>query len=269
MKLKENEVYSISDMAAFLGISPKSFSAHRQRYLEELKNYIDYSLIMNSSGRRIKGIKVLTIYCDEVNYKLYKSDFINWLSNNDVFELTAEDGYSNLTIITNYYCNLKGIPYNGPHYIEVEDIGMSFDNKRIVKQTKKVPNPEFKIWHYLYQLSRRYFSGKNESRIKDYVDMCSGEFRPIYIKKMTEAEKQKYNKIAYEVYGNQAANFAETTEAVEDMNVSNMSAEEMRKEILNLRSIRDMTDKDKRRIFYARLAEAGLLKYKGYKRKDS
>lgn len=265
MNLEKDKILTRSELADFFGVKPQTITKAKEKYLEDLKDYCDYELLETKTGK-FKGVKILYVHCDTY-YKSYKKDFLDWLENNDVFALTGEDGLSNIAVVTNHYCHLNGIPYEGPHYILEDFEGRTNDGKRAMKERQKIPNYEFKQWHYLYRLARQFFSGNGEFHTKEYELMCSNVFQPIYLNKMTEEKRQKYNQIVFEIYGNQTENFVETTQSIEEIDTKDMSADEMRKEILSLRSMRDMTDQEKRQKFIMRLAEEGVIKFKGYMRR--
>lgn len=225
MILEENMVLTRAELAEFFCIQPQTITRAKEKYLEELKEYCDYELSLTPKGN-FRSVTVKKVYCDTY-YRTYKKDFINWLNNNDVFALTGEDGFSNLAVITNYYCKENKIPYDGPHYVYVDFEGHTDDGKRKLKETKKVPNLEYRVWHYLYRLAGKYYEGSDD-RVKDWVDMCAAEIHPSYVRIMTKEDKEKYNEIAFKIFGNQSGNFADAVIAIEEMDVQDMTSAELR-----------------------------------------
>ena len=115
MILKRNENYTLKELAEFFEITHSTIKNAKEKKLEELKDYVDYEIVSGETGR-FKYVHITNVYCDTY-MKSYKKPFVEWLEAADRFEETGEDGISNTTVITNYYCKINGLKYDGPHYM--------------------------------------------------------------------------------------------------------------------------------------------------------
>lgn len=115
MLLERNKNYTLKDLADFFKVSYAAMRKDKEKKLEELKDYADYELI-TTEKERFKCVHITYVYCDTY-MKSYKKPFVEWLEAADRFEETGEDGISNTTVITNYYCKINGLKYDGPHYM--------------------------------------------------------------------------------------------------------------------------------------------------------
>lgn len=191
MKL-ENKVYTQKELAKWFNIKDNSFRHVKDKKLEELKEYADFETITTKTGR-LKGIQITNIYCP-IYYKGYKEDFLSYLSNPNEWESTLDQGYGNISIIVNYYCELKGIPYKDlglrSNFIKID--GISLDNKYKISEIKNVRNSEnYKQWYYLYDIAKRFFSEKEWIDSKDKVICRTNSYYPISLKVDTKEMKEK------------------------------------------------------------------------------
>ena len=115
MILERNKNYTLKKLAEFFEVTHSTIKSLKEKKLEELKDYADYE-VMTTEGGRFKCVHITNVYCDTY-MKSYKKPFVEWLEAADRFEETGEDGISNTTVITNYYCKINGLKYDGPHYM--------------------------------------------------------------------------------------------------------------------------------------------------------
>lgn len=192
MKELELKTYTQKELAEWFGITYSSFRHVLNRKLEELKEYAEYDIINSKTGR-LKGIQITSIYCP-IYYKSYKDDFISFLLKPENWKCTLDNGYGNISIIVNYYCELKGIPYknSGLRNIYMKIDGISFDKKYKISEVKLVRNSEnYKLWYYLYDTARRFFSEHKWIDSEDKVLCRTDSYHPISLKVSTEEAKEK------------------------------------------------------------------------------
>ena len=265
MLLERNKNYTLKDLAEFFEITHATMRKIKNKKLEELKDYADYEIIMSEAGR-FKYAHITNVYCDTY-MKSYKKPFVEWLEAADRFEETGEDGISNTTVITNYYCKINGLKYDGPHYMWVEDEGISLDGKRKVHGNRKIPNPQYKLWHYLHRIARDFYRDPDNKNIQ-WVDCSTGEWNPTHLTKTTEAMQLKrdriYNKYFGKIHGADVAEIADYVSEITDT----MDPMQIKHEMEQLDAIKQMSDKSKRAAAAEECRIEEILKRKGRNQKE-
>ena len=262
MVLEENIKYGRTELSEWFEIAPATFSRAKEKRLEELKDYGEFEVFYTKTGN-FSYLIFSKVYCNTY-MKSYKKPFLKSLEEDDLWNKTGENGISNAAVVTNYYCSRHKIPYNGPHYIWIDDEGRSLDGKRKVVQSKKVPNPDFKIWHYLYNIARAYYKKENEGNDKIfYYDMSADSWNPITLK-LTTPEMLATRESIYKKYFGAASNneLIEVVDLIENTEEENISKEELKQ----LKGIARLSDKQKREAATKEIIEAAVLKKDGIKR---
>lgn len=261
MILEKDVKYDRPKLAEWFGITPESFSRTRIKRLEELKDYGEFEVFYTKTGN-FSYLIFSKVHCDTY-MKSYKKPFLKSLEEDDLWNKTGENGISNAAVVTNYYCSKHKIPYNGPHYIWIDDEGRSLDGKRKVVQSKKVPNPDFKIWHYLHRIAKAYYRENCENVDKIYYDMSADSWNPITLK-LTTPEMLATRESIYKKYFGAASNneLIEVVDLIENTEEENISKEELKQ----LKGIARLSDKQKREAATKEIIEAAVLKKDGIKR---
>lgn len=194
--LLEEKNYTLAELSKWFQISSKNLSHYKDKRFRELKQYTDFEVIY-TQARRVSSINVTKV--KEPNYGVLdlKKQFLEWLPRNISNVATNTEEFGRVLfwpLIINCYCKEYNIPYDGAHYLWVEDEGTSHDNKRKVYGKRKIPNPEYKKWHYLFNLAKQWGS-KNNIHLEDYgIDCCVDSFNPTSMRLTTEEDRKKEKK---------------------------------------------------------------------------
>lgn len=261
MILEENKQYNLQEISAWFDITRETFRKNKQKKLEELKLYADYELVESKKGY-FRYIEVHKVYCDTY-YKQEGHKMRQWLESGDRWDETADHGVSSATIVTNYYCKLNNLPYDGQHYEWVEVIGKTENGKETVKQNKRKPSDQFKLWHYLYRIVKNFYALKN-NREDDYrYDLSTDEWNPTRARLSTEEDKKLRDEISAKYYGN---GFFEDAQELVDF-ISEADEEEIkRSKLQEFIFVSKLSNKERRMNIAYEQKEAGVLKRDGIKR---
>lgn len=253
--------YNRQELAEWFGISPTTFTHSKDKKLEELEEYGDFEIFNTKTGK-FSYVIFSYVHCDTY-YRSYRDEFLKSLKNDNLWEKTGEDNISNCTVVTNYYCHEHKLPYDGPHFVWYDDIGTSDDGKRKIVQRKKKPNSEFKLWHYLYNLARRYYYNEKLLDSKIEYDMSAGAYNPIYLRKTTEEMKNLRDSIYGKYFGeSHSGDWFKLNDLMEESEGDMISKSEIRK----IESIAKMSDKEKLAAAKSELLKAEVLERNGVKK---
>lgn len=260
----EVKKYKVKELAEWFNISSKYFSTTKVKRLEELSQYADFKVKYTPTGR-ISYIDVTNVKVPIYGALTLKQKFLDWLPDGltEVGTLAIDFEYIlSWPLLVNYYCDRNNIKYNGPHYMMVEDEGISNDNKRKVKGQRKVPNPEFKEWHYLYNIARRWGAENNISLEDIGIDCCADSFNPTCLRITTEEDLKKREQVYEKWFGTinhqDVFDLVDYIDEYEDCYIP-------RDELMQLKLCQRLTDKEKRLAAAKECAELGVLRRKGYR----
>lgn len=260
----EVKKYKVKEMAEWFGISSKYFSTTKEKRLEELNQYADFEVKYTPTGR-ISCINVTNVKVPIYGALSLKQQFLEWLPKNIIEESMwfVDYGYV-LTwpLLVNCYCSQHNIKYNGPHYILVEDEGTSTDGKRKVKGQRRIPNPEFKEWHYLYNIAKKWGIEHNFSLEDIGLDCCADSFNPTYLRLTTEEDLEKREQIYKKWFGTvshqEVFDLVDYIDEYEDCCIP-------KDELMQLKLCQRLSDKEKRLAAAKECAELGVLRRKGFR----
>lgn len=259
----ESKKYTCKELASWFGISSNNFSKNRHKRLEELNQYADYEIKYTPTGR-ISYIKIIEVKVPIYGGVNLKKEFLDWIPNGITEVATWAADFEHVLswpLLINYYCKEHKIKYDGPHYILVEDEGISIDSKRKIKGQRKIPNPEFKEWHYLYNLAKRW-GGANNISLEDWgIDCCVDSFNPTSMRITTEEDLERREQVYKKWFGTiphqEVLDFVDYIDEYEDCYIP-------RDELMQLKLCQRLTDKEKRLAAAKECAELGILRRKGY-----
>lgn len=260
----ENKKYTCKELAEWFEISPNNFSKNKKKRLEELSQYADFKIGYTPKGR-ISFIEITNVKVPIYGTLDMKKQFLLWVPNGltEVATWAIDFGYVlSWPLVVNYYCDKHNIKYDGPHYILIEDEGISIDNKRKVKGQRKIPNPEFKEWHYLYNVARRW-GADNNIYLEDLgIDCCADSFNPTSLRITTEEDLEKREQIYKKWFGvihhQEVFDFVDYIDEYEDCYIP-------KDELMQLKLCQRLSDKEKRLAAAKECAELGVLRRKGYR----
>lgn len=256
--------YKVKELAEWFNISSKYFSTTKVKRLEELSQYADFKVKYTPTGR-ISYIDVTNVKVPIYGALTLKQKFLEWLPANitEVAMWFVDLEYVlSWPLLINYYCKENGIKYNGPHYILVEDEGTSSDGKRKIKGQRRIPNPEFKEWHYLYNIAKKWGIANNISLEDVGIDCCADSFNPTYLRLTTEEDLEKREQVYKKWFGTvrqqDVMDLVDYIDEYEDYCIP-------KDELMQLKLCQRLSDKEKRLAAAKECAELGVLRRKGYR----
>ena len=270
----EEKKYSLTEIAQWFGISKQCLNKTKEKRFEELKDYADFVICYKPSGR-FSYIDVSAVKEPVYGVLNLKKNFLDWLPNGIIEVSTyAEDSGGKILswpTVVNYYCKKNNIEYDGPHYLlEYADrvrvaIRDEEDEEFIGEVYKggyrKVVNQEYKEWHYLYRLARKW-GMENKVRLEDIgLDCCADSFNPTYLRVATKEDKEIREKIYEKWFGKrtneEVLSVIDYISEYEDVYIS-------KDELMQLKLCQLLTDKERRMAAAKECASQGVLKRKGY-----
>lgn len=267
MELKIGK-YTQKELAEWFNISYNSFRVSRDKKFEELKDYADFEIEYSDTKKRIKCIHIKEVYYNTY-YKSYKKELIDFIEDQSQWEKILDDGYSNIEILVNYFCYIKGLKYNGNvfHYQMVEVSAITEDTKEKVTQEKRKRNKEeYKLWFYLYDVARKYFYNKHKLDYSSKEGCSVDSYFPLKLKRDTEEMKAEKARIYEKYFGTKY--YGEENFEVYDIIISgedeNKTAKDLKEELKQTKMILRLSDKEKREAYYKELMEKGLYPTTGY-----
>lgn len=258
----EEKTYRMKELAEWFEIQPKTFSDRKQEKLEELSQYAEFQVNYSQTGR------ILSIEITKVKEPVYgvlslKNQFLKWLPANlhNIAEETEEWGsIISWPLVVNCYCQENNIDYDGAHYVWVSDAGRSDDGKRKVMGYHRVPNSDFKIWHYLLHLAKAW-GQKNHIALEDYgIDCCADSFNPTHLRLTTEEDKEVREKIYSKWFGIKHQEVLDLVDYIEYYDDDYINKEDL----MQLKLCQRLSDKEKRKAAAEECVQAGVLRRKGY-----
>ena len=260
--LLQNKKYTPKELAEWFEIHPKTFSRTREKRLEELSQYADYEVLYGKSGRII-SIQITNVKESVYGVLSLKKQFLNWIPKGikEVALWTINfDFVLSWPLIANWYCKNNNIPYEGPHYVLVSDEGTSYDSKRKVEGKRKVPNPEYKQWHYIYNLAKRW-GAKNNVSLEDWgIDCCADSFNPTSLRLTTPEDLEKREEVYKKWFGIKHQEVLDLVDYIDEYEDCYIPKDEL----LQLKLCQRLTDKEKRIAAAQECAKLGVLRRKGY-----
>lgn len=260
----EVKKYKVKELAEWFNISSKYFSTTKTKRLEELSHYADFEVKYTPTGR-ISYIEITDVKVPIYGALNLKQQFLNWLPGGLIEVATWAIDFEYVLswpLLVNYYCREHEIKYNGPHYIMVEDEGISIDNKRKIKGQRKVPNPEYKEWHYLYNVAKKWGIANNISLEDVGIDCCVDSFNPTSMRITTDEDLEKREQVYKKWFGTirhqEVLDFVDYIDEYEDCYIP-------KDELMQLKLCQRLSDKEKRLAAAKECAELGILRRKGYR----
>lgn len=259
----EVKKYKVKELAEWFDISAKYFSTTKAKRLEELSQYADFEVNYTPTGR-ISCIEITNVKVPIYGALSLKQQFLDWIPGGilEVATWAADFGYVlSWPLLVNYYCKENNIRYNGPHYILVDDEGISNDNKRKVKGQRRIPNPDFKEWHYLYNLARGW-SITNDISLEDWgIDCCADSFNPTTLRITTDKDLEKREQIYKKWFGTiKHQDVIDLVDYIDEYGDCYIP----RDELMQLKLCQHLSDKEKRIAAAQECAKLGVLRRKGY-----
>ena len=266
-ELVENSILNRVELCDWFGIKPMSFSCDKQTKLEELKDFCDYELI-ETKGGNFKGVHILKVYvpvyCRKMNP--LKKKFLDWIENGGLKEAAFQTEYKTYSYVeaVNYFCHKNNIPYDGAHYqVSIED-GRNTEGNKIFEGSRKVTNKEYKEWHYLYRILKKY-QMDNDLKCGPSVSCCAKGFNPIVLRLETPEDRELQNKIYQKYFGKLSyEDVCELVDQVTAMVDRGEITEQDKDFMIENQLMRTMSSKQKRQMAAKECAEIGVLRRKGY-----
>lgn len=258
----ENKKYKLKEIAEWFNMSANNFSKQKDRCLAELKCYAEFEVKYTPSGR-VSYIDVTRVLVPIYEKPVSKQQFLDWLPTGikKVATWAAETQYVlSWPLLVNYYCKENNIPYDGPHYILEKDEGVSYDSKRKVEGNRKIPNPDFSEWHYLYNLVRRWSAQHNISLEDWSIDCCADSFNPTSLRISTKEDLKKREQIYKKWFGVRQQEVLDLVDYIDEYADCYIPKDEL----MQLRICQRLSDRAKRIAAAKECAESGVLKRKGY-----
>lgn len=260
--LLEEKTYNIKQLAEWFEIKPGRFYHTKEEKLQELSDYAEFQVKYSQTGR------ILSIEITKVKEPVYgvlslKNQFLKWLPANihNIAEETEEWGsIISWPLVVNCYCQENNIDYDGAHYVWVSDAGRSDDGKRKVEGCRRVPNADFKAWHYLLHLAKAW-GQKNHITLEDYgIDCCADSFNPTHLRLTTEQDKETREKIYSKWFGIKHQEVLDLVDYIEYYDDDYIDKEDL----MQLKLCQRLSDKEKRQAAAEECVQAGVLRRKGY-----
>ena len=270
-ELQEGAILTREELCDWFGIKPKSFSSVKQIKLNELKDFCNYSLVETKSGK-LKEVHIYEVYEPVYSHKMnpLKKKFITWLDNKGLEQVAAQTGDNvfSYPVVINYFCAKNNIPYDGPHYCTSVEDGRNVDGNKIFEGSRKTTNNEFREWHYLYRLLKKY-QMDNNIKCGFSVNCCAKGFNPTMLRLETSEDREHQNKIYKKYFGN--LTYEDVCELVDQVTTMVERGEITVKDkdfVIENTLMRTMTSRQKRQMAAKECAEVGVLRRKGYVYED-
>ena len=264
-ELNEGSTLNRAELCDWFGIKPMSFSCDKHAKLEELKDFCDYDLIETKSGN-FKGVHINKVYIPVYCRSPLKKKFLDWIENGGLREAAfqTEDRTYSYVEAVNYFCDKNNIPYDGAHYqLSIED-GRNIAGNKIFEGNRKITNKEFREWHYLYRILKKY-QMDNNIKCGPSVNCCAKGFNPIVLRLETPEDRELQNKIYQKYFGK--LSYEDVCELVDQVTAMVECGEITAADkdfVIENQLMRTLSSKQKRQLAARECAEIGVLRRKGY-----